>query len=77
MTESNGHMEIALGPVLFGWSRERLIDFYKEVAEMDSVSRVYIGEVVCARRRGLTIDDMVSIGKGLKAKGKGVVFSTL
>lgn len=70
-------MEIALGPVLFGWSRERLIDFYKEVAEMDSVSRVYIGEVVCARRRGLTIDDMVSIGEGLKAKGKGVVFSTL
>ena len=70
-------MEIALGPVLFGWPRERLIDFYKEVAEMDSVKRVYIGEVVCARRRGLTIDDMVSIGEGLNAKGKEVVFSTL
>lgn len=70
-------MEIALGPVLFGWTRERLIDFYGEVAEMDAVSRVYIGDVVCAKRRGLTIDDMVSVAERLEAKGKKAVLSTL
>lgn len=70
-------MEIALGPVLFGWPREKLLGFYREVAEMDSVNRVYLGDVVCAKRRGLTIDDVVSIGEELEARGKKVVLSTL
>lgn len=69
-------MELTLGPVLFDWSRDMLLEFYKEAAEMP-VSDVYIGEVVCNRKRGLTLDDIVKVGKDLERAGKKVIVSTL
>ena len=69
-------MELTLGPVLFDWGRERLIEFYKEAAEWP-VSDVYIGEAVCQRKRGLTLDDISKIGEDLRKAGKNVIVSTL
>ena len=69
-------MEITLGPVLFDWKREDLLKFYAEVADMP-LETVYLGEVVCSRRRGLTLEDIKEVADTLKAKGKKVFLSTL
>lgn len=69
-------MEITLGPVLFSWKKEDLVEFYREVAGMP-VDRVYLGEVICDRKGNLTPEDMERIGKDLEAAGKKVVVSTL
>lgn len=69
-------MELSLGPVLFDWSREDLIDFYDEVAHYP-VSTVYLGEVVCPKMAGLTIKDLETVGKKLEAAGKKVFISSL
>jgi collagenase-like PrtC family protease len=69
-------LEITLGPVLFDWSRNTLLDFYKEAAEMD-VDTVHIGEVVCSKRAGLSIEDIDKTAKMLTDAGKKVYLSTL
>jgi collagenase-like PrtC family protease len=69
-------MELTLGPVLFDWGRDKLLDFYREAASWP-VSDVYLGEVVCHRKRGLTLDDIVKVGEDLQKAGKKVFVSTL
>ncbi len=69
-------MKLTLGPVLFDWSRDELIRFYEEVAGMD-IDRIYIGEVICAKKRSLEISDIEAIGTRLERAGKEVVVSSL
>lgn len=69
-------MELTLGPVLFDWKREDLLKFYEEAAIMP-IETVYLGEVVCSKRQGLTIDDIKRLAKNLTASGKKVFLSTL
>ncbi len=69
-------MDLTLGPVLFDWGRDKLLEFYKEATGWP-VSDIYIGEVVCHRKRGLTLDDIVKIGEELQKAGKKVIVSTL
>ncbi len=69
-------MELTLGPVLFDWKRKDLLKFYDDVALMP-IDTVYLGEVVCSRKRGLTIDDIKGVAETLKASGKKVYLSTL
>jgi collagenase-like PrtC family protease len=69
-------MKLALGPVLYGWTRQALLDFYERAAAAP-VDIVYLGEVVCARRRALRYEDWLDIATRLAAAGKEVVLSTL
>jgi collagenase-like PrtC family protease len=69
-------MEISLGPVLFDWKRKDLLKFYEQVSDME-VDTVYLGEVVCSRRNGLTIDDLNEVADRLTKGGKRVYLSTL
>lgn len=69
-------MELTLGPVLFEWRREDVLRFYDEVADMD-VDRVYVGEVVCTKKRGLLLKDIGAIAEKLTRSGKKVVLSSL
>lgn len=69
-------MELTLGPVLFEWKRDELLRFYDEVSGMD-VDRVYIGEVVCSKKAGLTFKDMENVAGMLERSGKKVTFSSL
>jgi len=69
-------MELTIGPVLFEWKRDEIIRFYREVEQMD-VDRVYIGEVVCTKKRALRLDDMAAIREGLEKAGKKVTLSSL
>ena len=70
------YMQLTLGPVLFDWKKEDLFRFYDEVADMP-VDRVYLGEVVCAKKRGLSVKDIEVVGKKLEKAGKEVVVSSL
>ena len=67
---------LALGPVQYYWPAERLRAFYAEAAEWP-VDTVYLGEVVCAKRRPFDVDTWLEIGEELTASGKEVVLSTL
>ena len=67
----NNTTNLSLGPVLYDWSREELLNFYDEVADYP-VSIVYIGEVVCPKMAGLTMSDLEKVGKKLEAAGKKV-----
>jgi collagenase-like PrtC family protease len=67
---------LALGPVLYYWPREDLLAFYESVAR-SPVDIVYLGETVCAKRRGLGLDDWLALAAQLVAAGKEVVLSSL
>ena len=67
---------ISLGPVLYYWSRDDMLDFYARIADTE-VDIVYLGETVCSKRRALRSEDWMQIAERLTAAGKEVVLSTL
>ena len=68
-------MKLALGPVLYYWTQEKLQEFYEEIAAAP-VDIVYLGETVCSRRHIMRLSDWLEIAKMLAAAGKTVVLST-
>ncbi|OGQ58153.1 MAG: hypothetical protein A3J24_00345, partial [Deltaproteobacteria bacterium RIFCSPLOWO2_02_FULL_53_8] len=69
-------MELTIGPILYEWKRDEVLHFYKEAAQMP-VDRVYLGEVVCSKRRGVSLDDTGRIIEMLEKAGKKVTLSSL
>jgi O2-independent ubiquinone biosynthesis protein UbiV len=69
-------MKLSLGPILYFWEREHVLDFYARVADWP-VDIVYLGEAVCSKRRALRPDDWLEIAASLAQAGKEVVLSTL
>ncbi len=69
-------MRLSLGPVLYYWPREALLAFYAQVADWP-LDSVYLGEVVCSKRRALNLDDWLGLAADLSAAGKEVVLSSL
>ena len=67
---------LALGPVLYYWPKQVLLDFYDEIAATP-VDIVYLGETICARRREMHAGDWLALARRLRAAGKQVVLSTL
>jgi len=69
-------MKLSIGPIQYFWERERVLDFYQQVA--DSVADiVYLGEVICSKRRLIKFEDWLAIGNELRQSGKEVILSSL
>ena len=68
-------MRLALGPLLYYWSREYTLAFYEQVAGWP-VELVYLGETVCSRRHLLRLDDWLDLAERLAAAGKEVVLAS-
>lgn len=69
-------MKISLGPILYFWPRQQVLDFYRLAAGLP-VDIVYLGETVCSKRRELGTDDWLELAGELRAAGKQPVLSTL
>lgn len=69
-------MKLAVGPILYLWDRLAALDFYAALCEAP-VDIVYLGEVVCSKRRVLQREDWPNVARALEAAGKEVVYSTL
>lgn len=74
--QASTSMKLSLGPLLYFWERQSLMDFYADIAETQ-IDIVYLGEVVCAKRRVLRSEDWLDIARRLVGSGKQVVLSTL
>ncbi len=76
MKARNTKPGLSLGPVLYYWRRDQLIDFYERIAATP-VDIVYLGETVCSKRRALRMEDWLELADMLVDAGKEVVLSTL
>ena len=68
--------KLALGPVLYYWSRETLLDFYERISTTP-VDILYLGETVCSKRHSLDTRDWLNLAERMRAAGKEVVLSTM
>lgn len=76
MSISPSSPRLALGPLLYYWSRDRILAFYEQVADLPA-DVVYLGETVCSKRRSLRTGDWLDLAQRLTDAGKEVVLSTL
>jgi collagenase-like PrtC family protease len=68
-------MKLSLGPLLYYWQREVILNFYEAMAAT-AVDVVYLGEAVCSRRHEMRLADWLDVAARLRKAGKEVVLST-
>lgn len=72
----NKSLKLSLGPVLYFWPKQQLLDFYDEVIK-SPIDIVYLGETICSKRRQMRTQDWLDLAHKLKQAGKQVVLSTM
>lgn len=68
-------LKLSLGPIQFFWPRAQVLGFYEQAATWP-LDTIYIGEVVCARRYEIRVEDWIDLARDLAASGKEVVLSS-
>lgn len=69
-------MKLTLSPISYYWSALDVESFYDDAIRSDA-DIIYLGEVVCSKRRHLRSADYLELAKQIKAAGKEVVISSL
>jgi collagenase-like PrtC family protease len=69
-------MKLSIGPIQYFWERQQVFDFYQQAADC-AAEIIYLGEVICSKRRLLKPEDWLAIGNELKQSGKEVILSSL
>ncbi len=69
-------MKLSIGPIQYFWPRQQVLDFYQQAAD-SAAEIIYLGEVICSKRRQIPLDDWLAIGKELAQSGKQVILSSL
>ena len=73
---SSKQMKLSIGPIQYFWDRQRVLDFYKQAADSPA-EIIYLGEVICSKRRQLNLEDWMAVGNELQQDGKEVILSSL
>ncbi|QEL63650.1 peptidase U32 falily [Oryzomicrobium terrae] len=69
-------IKLAIGPILFYWSKDEVQNFYLQASDSPA-DIVYVGESVCSRRCQLRTADWIGLARDLADAGKEVVLSAL
>ena len=69
-------MRLSIGPIQYFWERQQVLDFYQKAAD-SAAQIVYLGEVICSKRRLVKPADWLDIGRELTQSGKEVILSSL
>jgi len=69
-------MRLSVGPITYFWEREQVLEFYGAVADCPA-EVVYLGEVICSKRRLVKFEDWLAIARELRQAGKEVNLSSL
>ncbi len=67
---------LSLGPILYYWPHEQVLDFYAEILETP-VEVVYLGETICSKRRLMRPEDWWELAERIASSGREPVISTL
>lgn len=65
-------MKLSLGPVLFFWERDTLMQFYADMAEQP-LDIIYLGETVCSKRRSLSLDDWLDLARDMQQNSQAQI----
>ena len=68
--------KLSLGPLQYFWPRQKVLDFYQQVAGT-LLDIIYLGETVCSKRRELKRSDWLALARDLRSAGHQVILSTL
>ena len=69
-------IKLSIGPIQYFWERQHVLNFYQQAAD-SAAEVIYLGEVICSKRRLVKHEDWLAIGEELKQSGKEVILSSL